>query len=286
MCATCGCQQPTTPLIDGHPAHEISSPLLRDEHQHWHRHGDGTVHAHGHHDHHEHGPEHFHASDHGSGAARTVHLDQPILVENDRQAERNRGFFQAHGLRVWNVVSSPGSGKTELLAATARALAGRLRVGVVVGDLATDRDAARLREAGAAAVQISTGTLCHLDAALVARALTRLDLENLDVLFIENVGNLVCPAAFDLGEQERVVLLSVTEGEDKPLKYAPIFHGAGTVVITKSDLAEACGFAREEAIRNVRRVAPGARVLEVSARGGAGMEAWMGLVMGAAQTPC
>jgi hydrogenase nickel incorporation protein HypB len=211
----------------------------------------------------------------GGGQARTVRLDQPILAANERQAQRNRGFFEARGLWVWNVVSSPGSGKTTLLQKTMEALAGSLRFGVVVGDLETARDAERLRSAGVQAVQITTGTLCHLDATLVARAVTRLDLRGLDILVIENVGNLVCPAAFDLGEGLRLVLLSVTEGEDKPLKYPPIFASADVVVITKMDLAGPCAFQGEIALENIRRVAPQARVFEVSARSGEGMEAWL-----------
>ena len=264
-----------------HPhSHEHAEP--GDVHEHEHRHADGTVHTHSHSHGHAHGPEHEHGHEHGLAAAHshTIELNQPILAANDRQAERNRGFFKAHGLLVLNVVSSPGSGKTTLIQKTIEALHGRLRVGVVVGDLETDRDAARLRSAGATAVQITTGTLCHLDAALVARAVTRLDLKTLDVLVIENVGNLVCPAAFDLGEDLRVVLLSVTEGEDKPLKYPPIFQNAHAVVVTKGDLGAACEFAREAALANIRRAAPGAAIFEVSARTGQGLEAWIGYLEG------
>lgn len=201
-------------------------------------------------------------------------MHAPILEANDRQAERNRGFFRAHGLLTLNLVSSPGSGKTELVSQTIRRLQGRLRVGVIVGDLATENDARRLRETGAPVVQITTGTMCHLDATLVGRAMGRLDPRALDVLVVENVGNLVCPASFDLGEDLRVALLSVTEGEDKPLKYPPLFHSSGAVVVTKMDLAAAVGFARETALANVRRASPGASVFEVSARSGQGMDAW------------
>jgi hydrogenase accessory protein HypB len=150
-----------------------------------------------------------------------------ILDKNDRLAERNRGFFRARGLLVLNVLSSPGSGKTTLLRETIRRLGSRLKTGVIVGDLATDNDARRLGEAGATAVQITTGTVCHLEAEMVARALKQLDLTGVGLLVIENVGNLVCPASYDLGEDLRVVLLSVTEGEDKPLKYPPMFQSAG-----------------------------------------------------------
>ena len=175
---------------------------------------------------------------------------------------------------VLNVLSSPGSGKTTFIQKTATGLASRLRSAVIVGDLETDNDAARLRSAGATAVQITTGTLCHLEAGMVAKAAGTLDLKALDLLIIENVGNLVCPASFDLGEDLRVVLLSVTEGEDKPLKYPPMFHSAAVVIINKMDLAAAVEFKRDLAVANIRRVSPRAQILEVSAKTGAGMEQW------------
>jgi hydrogenase nickel incorporation protein HypB len=203
-----------------------------------------------------------------------LEVRQSLLAKNDRLAERNRGFFQARGLLVLNVVSSPGSGKTLLLQETLRGLASRLRAGVIVGDLATDNDAQRLRASGAPVVQITTGTICHLDAEMVARAVKQLDLNGLELLIVENVGNLVCPASFDLGEDLRVVLWSVTEGEDKPLKYPPMFQGADVVIVSKSDLTQACGCDRELALSNLRRVAPRARIFETSAKTGQGMEAW------------
>jgi len=201
-------------------------------------------------------------------------VHQAILDKNDRAAERNRGFFQAKGLLVLNVVSSPGSGKTTLVQKTAEALKGRLRVGVIVGDLATDNDAARLRSAGVPVVQITTGTVCHLEADMVAKAMSQLPLDTLDVLVIENVGNLVCPATYDLGEHLRVVLLPVTEAEDKPLKYPPMFHSAHVAILNKVDLVAACDFNREEALANLRRVSHHADVFELSARTGHGLEAW------------
>jgi hydrogenase nickel incorporation protein HypB len=178
-----------------------------------------------------------------------------------------------------NVLSSPGSGKTTLLRETIRALAHELRAGVVVGDLATDNDAKRLRESGAPVVQITTGTVCHLDAEMVARAVWELDLAGLNLLIIENVGNLVCPASYDLGEDLRVVLLSVTEGEDKPLKYPPMFQLADAVIISKIDLAAACGFDRDLAMANLQRVAPRAAVIETSARTGEGMDRWKAFLL-------
>ena len=184
-------------------------------------------------------------------------------------------FFVPGNCSVLNVVSSPGSGKTLFIRETALRLAGNLRVGVIVGDLATDNDAARLRTAGIPVVQITTGTVCHLDAAMVARAAAELDLGKLDVLIIENVGNLVCPADYDLGENLRIVLLSVTEGEDKPLKYPPIFHSANAAVITKTDLAFAAGFDRAATLANLKRISHHARIFELSARTGDGMKEWL-----------
>ena len=197
------------------------------------------------------------------------------MEKNDLLAKRNRGFFRAKKLLVINIVSSPGSGKTTFSRETAAKLGATLRVGVIVGDLATDNDAARLRTVGIPVVQITTGTVCHLDADMVAKAAAQLDLDQLDVLVIENVGNLVCPADYDLGEDLRVVLLSTTEGEDKPLKYPPMFHSASVAIITKNDLATAAGFNRDLALANLHRVSHHAQVFELSAKTGEGMKAWL-----------
>jgi hydrogenase nickel incorporation protein HypB len=197
-----------------------------------------------------------------------------MLEKNERLAERNRGLFHGKGLLVLNVLSSPGSGKTTFIRETAIGLKGRLRVGVIVGDLATDNDAARLRSADIPVVQVTTGTVCHLEAEMVARAAEQLPLDQLDVLVIENVGNLVCPADYDLGEDVRVVLLSVTEGEDKPVKYPPMFHSAHVAVVTKIDLAEAVGFDRSAALASLNKAAHHARIFEVSSRTGQGMAGW------------
>lgn len=209
---------------------------------------------------------------------RVVEVEKGVLAFNQRLAEENRARFDQAGVRVVNVLSSPGSGKTTLLARTLRELS--RRAGVIVGDLATQNDAERLREAGAPVVQIETGGVCHLEAAMVARAAALLDLEALDLLFIENVGNLVCPAAYDLGEHLRVVLFSTTEGEDKPLKYPTMFKTAQVVLLTKVDLSQAVGFDREAALENLRRVNPKAQVLEVSARTGQGLDAWYAFLGG------
>ncbi|HEX9047943.1 MAG TPA: hydrogenase nickel incorporation protein HypB [Verrucomicrobiae bacterium] len=236
--------------------------------------------AHDHVGHHGHGAQHHSHDEHGHNHGQVINLSRSLMEKNDRLAERNRGFFRAKKLLVLNVVSSPGSGKTTLIRETAALLGKQLRVGVIVGDLATDNDAARLKAAGIPVVQITTGTVCHLDADMVSKAAEQLPLDQLDVLVIENVGNLVCPADYDLGEDIRVVLLSTTEGEDKPLKYPPMFHSAHVALVTKSDLAAATGFDREQALANLRRVSHHAEVFEVSAKTGAGMEAWLKFLAG------
>jgi len=204
----------------------------------------------------------------------TIDIREAILSKNEQLAQNNRALFQKKGLLVLNLLSSPGAGKTALLERTLADLKGRVRAGVIVGDLETDNDARRLRGTGAPVVQVITGSVCHLEAGMVARALESLDLGALEVLFIENVGNLVCPASYDLGEAVRVVLFSVTEGEDKPLKYPVMFKTADLVIVTKTDIAGAVGFDRETALENIRRVAPQAKLLELSARSGEGMEGW------------
>jgi hydrogenase nickel incorporation protein HypB len=204
----------------------------------------------------------------------------PILAHNDRLAERNRGYLRARRLLALNVLASPGAGKTTLIEKTVAALEADFPAAVIVGDLATANDAQRIRAAGAPVVQITTGTVCHLDAEMVARGLEQLELAGRRLLIIENVGNLVCPADFDLGENVRVVLLSVTEGEDKPLKYPPMFRSAHVVLVTKLDLAAATGCDLDGLRRNLRSVAPQARVFELSARTGAGMEPWLGWLRG------
>jgi hydrogenase nickel incorporation protein HypB len=236
MCESCGCS-------DHHPS--------------------ATTHTHGGLAAHSHGP-------HG----RTVNMGVSVLQHNAEIAARNRARFTASGTFVLNVLSAPGSGKTMLLERTLLDCRERWRMGVIVGDLQTDNDARRLRRSGAPAVQITTGTACHLDAHMVAHAADELKADGMDLLFIENVGNLVCPALFDLGEHARVVLLSVTEGEDKPLKYPTIFADADLVLVTKSDLADAAGFAAHDALANIRAAAPRAEILTLSTRTGAGLKGW------------
>jgi hydrogenase nickel incorporation protein HypB len=214
---------------------------------------------------------HAHGGVDGSDV-RTVQVQKSLMTHNDGVAAENRARF---GDRlVLNIVSSPGSGKTALMERTVADLADTLRVGVVVGDLETDNDAVRIHGAGAPSVQIVTGAVCHLEAEMVARAVDGLDVEHLDVVVIENVGNLVCPAAWDLGEDLRVTMLSTTEGEDKPLKYPRIFKDADAVILNKIDIADAVGFDRDAALDAIAKVAPSATVFETSARTGEGMDAW------------
>jgi hydrogenase nickel incorporation protein HypB len=208
-------------------------------------------------------------------AARIVEVRRDILKKNDLLARALRRRFEEAGVFVVSLVSSPGAGKTTLLRRTLAQLAPTARIAALVGDLQTDNDARRLAETGVPIRQITTGTVCHLDAAMVETALDGWELDALDLLFVENVGNLVCPASYDLGEALRVVLLSVTEGEDKPLKYPTIFGSADLAVITKIDLADAVEFDRDAARRAIEAVRPGMEALEVSARSGAGFEAWM-----------
>jgi hydrogenase nickel incorporation protein HypB len=233
-------------------------------------------HSHDHERHHAH--SHAHGSDHNHSHAPgsfKLDLNRSLMEKNNLLAERNRGFFRAKKLLALNIVSAPGTGKTTLIRETARQLNGKLRVGVIVGDLATDNDAVRLREANVPVVQITTGTVCHLDAEMISKAAAQLDLNQLDLLIIENVGNLVCPADYDLGEDLRVVLLSTTEGEDKPLKYPPMFHSAHVAIVTKSDLAAPAGFNRDQVLANLKRVSHHAEVFELSSKTGDGMNAWL-----------
>jgi hydrogenase nickel incorporation protein HypB len=206
---------------------------------------------------------------------RIVEVRQNVLRKNDELAQSLRTRFDHAGVCVVSLVSSPGSGKTELLQRTLSEMRSTKRVAALVGDLATDRDAQRLAQSGAPVRQITTGTVCHLDAQMVDRALDGWDLDRLDVLFIENVGNLVCPASYDLGEHVRVVLMSVTEGEDKPLKYPTIFNSADVAVITKIDLAEAVNFDTDEAVASIRSIRAELPVIEASCRSPHGLSNWL-----------
>ena len=201
---------------------------------------------------------------------------QSLLHENDHQAEHNRAHLDSHSVLAINLMSSPGSGKTRLLEATIEALQGSLKVAVIEGDLETENDAKRIRAQGVPAHQITTGTACHLDAHLVEKALDDIDLAQIDLLFIENVGNLVCPASFDLGHHRNVTLLSTTEGDDKPAKYPVMFRAADLMLITKTDLLPHLGdFSPEKAQDCLRALANKAPVMEITARSGEGLDAWL-----------
>ncbi len=265
MCQDCGCS-----TID--PQAEITIDGERQS-----IHDFTEIHTHHDHDHdHEHDHEHPHSlhthhHDHKPGR-ETLHVEAAILAKNDRLAADNRDRFSHADILALNLLSSPGAGKTALLERTLVDLS--IPAAVIVGDLATDNDAMRLKRVGARAIPIATGNVCHLEASMVAAALDRLDLSEIDLLFIENVGNLVCPAAYDLGEAMKVVLFSVTEGEDKPLKYPTTFKNADVVLLTKTDIAEAVGCDLALARQNVHAVAPQAELFELSARSGAGMTDW------------
>ena len=246
MCATCGCSG------------KARLRLVTSGHEHDHAPGD----------------KHHHDGEHHHGDDRTVVLQQKVLARNDELAARNREWLRERGVIAINLMSSPGAGKTTLLERTARDLAGQLALSVIEGDQETALDAGRISSAGCQVVQVNTGVGCHLDAVMVADALHALDARPGSVVIIENVGNLVCPALFDLGEQARVVLASVTEGADKPAKYPHMFSRADVVLVTKTDLLPYVDFDVGRHAADVRQLSPGTRMLEVSAVTGAGMQAW------------
>jgi hydrogenase nickel incorporation protein HypB len=259
MCITCGCGTEEHRHDHGHEHHD---------HDHGHHH-DGKGHHH-HHHHHDHG-EHPHGD---GGETRKIAVETDILAKNDRLAAGNRALFLEKGVFALNLVSSPGSGKTTILERTLLDLAEKSRCAVIEGDQQTDNDAVRIAATGAPVVQINTGAGCHLDAHMVCHAAEKFDLDGLDLLFIENVGNLVCPAAFDLGENHKVVVLSVTEGEDKPLKYPQMFRAADVMLINKMDLVPFLELDLEKCKEMARRVSPDITIFEVSARTGEGMADW------------
>ena len=270
MCTVCGCGDAK---VEGHA------------HSHDHDHAHPHDHDHGH----DHGPDHHHDDDrhihYGRGIAgvhvpglsqsRIVQIERDILGHNNDFAGRNRAWAAEHGVLALNLVSSPGSGKTTLLCRTAEALKAKVPVAVIEGDQQTSFDADRIRATGIPALQVNTGKGCHLDAHMVESAIARLAPADDSVLFIENVGNLVCPAAFDLGEAHKVVVLSVTEGEDKPLKYPDMFAAADLMLLNKSDLLPYLDFDLSACMANALRVNPGLQILTVSARTGEGVMAWL-----------
>lgn len=256
MCGVCGCGEGLT-----------------HSHDHDHDHEHGHHHHHGEHGHHHHGPQHAHAP--GMTQARMVQIEQDILATNNRYADENRCYFADRGILALNLVSSPGSGKTTLLIETIARLQDELKIAVIEGDQQTTRDAERIRATGVPAVQINTGKGCHLDAHRVGHALQELNLPEYSLLLIENVGNLVCPSAFDLGEAHKVVILSVTEGEDKPIKYPDMFHAADLMILNKIDLLPHLDFDAELCIRYAKQVNPKIKILRLSAKTGEGMESWL-----------
>jgi hydrogenase nickel incorporation protein HypB len=269
MCTTCGCGSDEV-TIDGGHAHDDSHGVHDHSHGPVDAHGTGHPHEHGHAGSREHGAQHHH--DVPSG--RTISLELDVLAKNQLLAERNRGWFAGREVFVVNLMSSPGSGKTSILERTIHDLAGEMPISVLEGDQATSSDADRIRATGAAVVQINTGTGCHLDAHMVAHGVERLKLPRGTVLMIENVGNLVCPALFDLGENARVVVVSVTEGDDKPLKYPHMFRSGQMLLINKIDLSPYVRFDVARCIDHARQINPDIQVLMLSAETGEGMAAW------------
>ncbi|HEX7454588.1 MAG TPA: hydrogenase nickel incorporation protein HypB [Gallionella sp.] len=264
MCSTCGCSASQT-LIGGHalrPSRKTGGAVRYQLHQ------QGEAHAHVH----EPAAE---LPAPGISEARMVKIERDILAKNNDYADANRRQLAGQGIFALNLVSSPGSGKTTLLVKTIAALNGAQPLAVIEGDQQTENDAARIRAAGAPAIQINTGRGCHLDAQMVGQAMQHLDLQDDSLLLIENVGNLVCPASFDLGEAHKVVILSVTEGEDKPLKYPDMFRAASLMLLNKCDLLPFLEFDADLAIDYARRINPQLQVMRISATSGEGMAAWL-----------
>ncbi|WP_372831801.1 hydrogenase nickel incorporation protein HypB [Pontibacterium sp.] len=287
MCTVCGCSEGEVQIEGGHHHHA-------HDHSHDHHHDHSHAHAHHSHEHHHdhshpsdssvvvsegdnihfgQGPAHAHVA--GMSQSRMVQIEQDILGKNDRYAAINRARFEQQSLFVLNLVSSPGSGKTTLLTETLERIKENRKVAVIEGDQQTANDADRIRETGVQAIQVNTGKGCHLDAHMVGHAMERFEDMKGGLLFIENVGNLVCPAAFDLGEAHKVAILSVTEGEDKPLKYPDMFHAADLMILNKTDLLPYLDFDVERCIDYARQVNPDIQVLQLSARSGEGMDGWV-----------
>lgn len=264
MCTTCGCANGET-TIEGH------NHFHHHDHDH-HDHDHSHQHSHENNIHFGLGPAHSHAP--GLSQSRMVEIEKNILSKNDEYAQKNRQYFSEKGMLALNLVSSPGSGKTTLLTKTITDLSSELNLSVIEGDQQTSNDADRIRETGVNAVQINTGKGCHLDAHMVEHAMETLAPKDTGIVFIENVGNLVCPASFDLGEAHKVAILSVTEGEDKPLKYPDMFFAADIMLLNKIDLLPYLNFDVAKCIDYARKVNPKILVLQVSATTGEGMEDW------------
>lgn len=284
MCSVCGCGEGEV-RIEGHDHDHEGHIHKNDSHSHDHA---GHAHSHADHEHEQHRHDHDHHSghthDYGQGAARAhapglsqsrmVQIEEDILSKNNSYAAENRRWFALHGVLALNLVSSPGSGKTSLLTRSIDDLKKELALSVIEGDQQTANDADRIRQTGVKALQINTGKGCHLDGHMVGHAMQSLKPDDGSVLFIENVGNLVCPAAFDLGEAHKVAILSVTEGEDKPIKYPDMFHAADLMLLNKIDLLPYLNFDIKKCIEYAQQVNPGIKVIQVSATSGVGMETW------------
>ena len=277
MCETCGCGNK-----DGVRIHDPRSTHADDSehvHEHEHKHDHDHDHDHGHEHNHTH--DHHHSHDHSH--TKVIDLNLDILAGNNMIAAMNRRFFEGRRVLCLNMVSSPGSGKTTILEKTISHLAASAKLFVVEGDQQTKLDADRIEKAGAAAIQINTGSGCHLDAQMVESALKKLDPETNSFLFIENVGNLVCPAMFDLGEFKRILVISVTEGEDKPLKYPLMFETSHLCIINKADLLPYVDFNAGEFMKNASHINPRLEFMTLSARTGEGMNLWHDWILNQAQ---
>ncbi len=266
MCDTCGCGNPDEFKIHDH----------NHDHDHDHSHSHDHQHDHDHGHHHDHNPEHGHEPTHTHEhlPKKVISLNMDILSENNRLAERNRGWFEGKHVLCLNMVSSPGSGKTSILEKTIHSLISTWKIFVIEGDQQTTRDADRIEKSGAPAIQINTGSGCHLDAKMISLSLKKLEISDHSILFIENVGNLVCPAMFDLGEQKRVVVISVTEGDDKPLKYPYMFQTSNLCIINKTDLLPYVDFSVETAVKYARQLNPNLEFIQMSSKTGEGMAEW------------
>jgi len=263
MCRDCGCEAGNERIFE-----KMGSGKTNKTNGHYH---DGHYHEHAH--------GHDHAQEHDHQPRRTIELETRVLEQNDLLAEENRKWLNKKEVMSVNMISSPGSGKTFLLEKTLEALRGNVHAAVITGDQQTDNDAKRLSGKGAPVAQIETFSSCHLDAGRLAPFLKEVVQDETQLLFIENVGNLVCPAAFDLGEQFKIALLSVTEGEDKPLKYPVLFADSPVVVITKTDLVPYLDWDMTQCRKNIRKVRPDAKIFELSAKTGEGMQSWLGYLV-------
>jgi hydrogenase accessory protein HypB len=275
MCETCGCGEKGNSYKIYKPGEKIAESEIAFSHSHTHSESEHS-HPHSHHEH-EHNHDHSdHVQNHShKNEKQIIEVGKDILESNNLVAERNRGYFEAKTILALNLVSSPGSGKTSLLEKTITGLKDKRKCAVIEGDQQTDNDARRIALTGVGVLQINTGNACHLDANMIHDALHQLKPVEGSVVFIENVGNLVCPALFDLGEKYRIVIFSVTEGEDKPLKYPNMFHTSDVCIINKIDLLPYLDFDLELAKQNVQKINPHAKIIELSVKSGEGIPEWL-----------